>query len=176
MPILPPPPAIKLTPAEAAAVAKRGRKLMRAGRITHRQWAVLDCLLWSCRNPATGAIVVSFSGLQKLTKVARSTVSTAIQTLEQLRVLRRIKRRVRVLWHRGGQQSRQATNAYVLHPPRHSEFSSRTVFQSDRVELLYRQQQAPAERSKAEAVLAQRRKVIEEKLLTTRSSRTVGAT
>ena len=59
MPTLPPPPAIKLTPAEAAAIAKRGRKLMRAGRITHCQWAVLDCLLWSCRSPATGAIVVS---------------------------------------------------------------------------------------------------------------------
>ena len=50
MPTLPPPPAIKLTPAEAAAIAKRGRKLMRAGRITHCQWAVLDCLLWSCRT------------------------------------------------------------------------------------------------------------------------------
>ena len=126
MPTLPPPPAIKLTPAEAAAISKRGRKLMRAGRITHCQWAVLDCLLWSCRSPATGAIVVSFSGLQKLANVSRATVSSAIQALENLRVLRRIKRRVRCLWHQGGQQSRQATNAYVLHPPRHSEFNSRT--------------------------------------------------
>jgi hypothetical protein len=88
MPTLPPPPAIKLTPAEAAAIAKRGRKLMRAGRITHCQWAVLDCLLWSCRSPATGAIVVSFSGLQKLAHVSRATVSSAIQALEKLRVLR----------------------------------------------------------------------------------------
>jgi hypothetical protein len=53
------------------------------------------------------------------------------EVLERLRVLRRIKRRVRVVWHQGGQQSRQATSAYVLHPPRHSEFSSRTVFQGD---------------------------------------------
>ena len=99
MPTLPPPPAVKLTPAEAAAIAKRGRKLMRAGRITHCQWAVLDCLLWSCRSPATGAIVVSFLGLQRLAKVSRATVSSAIQALEQLRVLHRIKRRVRCLWH-----------------------------------------------------------------------------
>ena len=176
MPTLPPPPAIKLTPAEAAAIAKRGRKLMRAGRISHKQWAVLDCLLWSCRNPATGAIVVSFSGLEKLTHVARATVSSALHTLEQLRVLRRIKRRVRFLWHQGGQQSRQATNAYVLHPPCRSEFSSRTVFQSDRVELLYRQQQAPAERTAAETALAQRRKVIERRLLKTKGGGTGGAT
>ena len=131
MPTHPPPPAIKLTPADAAAIAKRGRKLMRAGRITHNQWAVLDCILWSCRNLTTGAIVVSFSGLQKLANVGRATVAGAVKVLERLSVLRRIKRRVRVVWHQGGQQSRQATSAYVLHPPRHSEFSSRTVFQGD---------------------------------------------
>jgi hypothetical protein len=176
MPTLPPPPAIKLTPAEAAAIAKRGRKLMRAGRITHRQWAVLDCLLWSCRSPATGAIVVIFSGLQKLANVSRATVSSAIQVLEKLRVLRRIKRRVRCLWHQGGQQSRQATNAYVLHPPRHSEFNSRTVYQSDSIELLYVQQQTPADGAATAAALAQRRKVVQERLLTTRGRWSLGAT
>ncbi len=103
MPTLPPPPAIKLTPADAAAIAKRDRKLMRAGRITHNQWAVLDCILWSCRNLTTGAIVVSFSGLQKLANVGRATVAGAVKVLERLRVLRRIKRRVRVVWHQGGQ-------------------------------------------------------------------------
>ena len=176
MPTLPPPPAIKLTPAEAAAIAKRGRKRMRAGRITHCQWAVLDCLLWSCRSPATGAIVVSFSGLQKLAHVSRATVSSAIQALEKLKVLRRIKRRVRCLWHQGGQQSRQATNAYVLHPPSHSEFNSRTVYQSDRIDLLYIQQQTPADGAAAAAALAQRRKVVQERLLTTRGRWSLGAT
>jgi hypothetical protein len=176
MPTLPPPPAVKLTPAEAAAIAKRGRKLMRAGRITHCQWAILDCLLWSCRNPATGAIVVSISGLQKLAHVSRATVSSAIQALEKLRVLRRIKRRVRYLWHQGGQQSRQATNAYVLHPPRHSEFNSRTVYQSDRIELLYVQQQSPANSAATAAALAQQRKVMQERLLTTRGRWSLGAT
>jgi hypothetical protein len=80
MPTLPPPPAIKLTPADAAAIAKRDRKLMRAGRITHNQWAVLDCILWSCRNLTTGAIVVSFSGLQKLANVGRATVAGAVRS------------------------------------------------------------------------------------------------
>jgi hypothetical protein len=128
MPALPPPPAVKFAPAEAAAIAKRGRKLMRAGRITHKQWAVLDRLLWSCRNPTSGAIVVSFSGLQKLAKVGRATAAGAVKVLERLRVLSRIKRRILVVWHQGGQQSRQATNAYVLHPPRHSEFTVEPYF------------------------------------------------
>ena len=79
MPALPPPPAVKLAPAEAAAIAKCGRKLMRAGRI-------IDCLLWSCRNPTSGAIVVSFSGLQKLAKVGRATAAGAVKVLERLRV------------------------------------------------------------------------------------------
>ena len=96
--MLPPPPACKLTPSEAAAVAKRGRKLLRAGRITHRQLALLDCLLWSCRNPITGAIVVSYSALQRLCHVARSTIAEALHVLERLGVLTRIKRRVRLAW------------------------------------------------------------------------------
>ena len=91
-------------------------------------------------------------------------------------MLRRIKRRVRCLWHQGGQQSRQATNAYVLHPPRHSEFNSRTVYQSDRIELLYVQQQSPADSAAAAAALAQRRKVVQERLLTTRGRWSLGAT
>jgi hypothetical protein len=169
------PPAVKLAPAEAAAIAKRGRKLMRAGRITHKQWAVLDCLLWSCRNPTSGAIVVSFSGLQKLVKVGRATAAGAVKVLERLRVLSRIKRRIRVVWHQGGQQSRQATNAYVLHPPRHSEFSSRTVFQGDRTEILYLRQQAPADLAAAEAALAQRRKTIQARLLERRGGLTANA-
>jgi len=43
-----------MTPAEAIAVAKRARKLLRAGRITHRQLCLVDALLWSCRRPGTG--------------------------------------------------------------------------------------------------------------------------
>ena len=122
----------KLTPADAAAIAKRGRKLLRAGRITHRDLVILDCLLWSCRDPVTGAIVVSYTALCRLAHVGRATVAGAVARLQALGVLSRIRRRVRVLWHQGGQQSRQAANAYVLHPRDHSEFRPGTVLQSDR--------------------------------------------
>jgi hypothetical protein len=126
--VLPPPPTRKLTPAEAAAVAKRGRKLLRRGAITHRTLVLLDCLLWSCRNPATGAIVVSYTKLASLAHQARETVAGGLRSLEALRVLSRIKRRVRATWANGGVSSRQATSAYVLHPPAaNTEFGPATV-------------------------------------------------
>ncbi len=52
-------PCRRLTLSEAAAIAKRGRKLLRRGELTHRELCLLDCLLWSCRRPDTGAIVAS---------------------------------------------------------------------------------------------------------------------
>jgi len=82
----------------------------------------------------------------------------------------------RVVWHQGGQQSRQATNAYVLHPPRHSEFNSRTVFQGDITEILYLRQQAPADLAAAEAALTQRRQTIQARLLERRGGLTTDAT
>ena len=164
MPTLPPPPAIRLTPAQAAAVAKRGRKLLRAGRITHRTHAILDTLLWSCRRPDTGAIVVSYTGLCKLVNVSRKVAVAAVAALERLGVLSRIKRRVRVAWHQGGQQSRQATNAYVLHPGAdHTEFPTGTVNQQT-IEILHIQQPSGAVREAQEA-LARRAREMQQRLL-----------
>jgi hypothetical protein len=114
----------RLTSAQAISIAKRARKLLRAGRITHRQFVILDCLLWSCRNPVTGAIVVSYTALQKLCHVSRETIAGALRVLGELGVLTKIKLRVRVLWG-GSVASRQATNAYILHP--RTEFGSRPV-------------------------------------------------
>jgi hypothetical protein len=162
---LPPPPARRLTPADAIAVAKRGRKLMRAGRITHRQLCLLDCLLWSCRSPTTGAIVVSYTGLQRLVRMARATIAEALNVLQRLGVLSRIRRRVRLSgWHQGGTQTRQATSCYLLHPGRHTEFSGRTVIQGDRTEYLY-VQQSRGDLAAAQAALARRRVAVEASLL-----------
>jgi hypothetical protein len=127
--ILPPPPVRALAPAEAGAIAGRARKLLRRGLLTHHQHALLDCLLWACRNPVTGAIVVSYTALQKLAHMARGTISGALRALESLGLLTTIRRRVRLSWANGGHASRQATNAYVLHPPANTEFSERTVEQ-----------------------------------------------
>lgn len=118
-----------LSLADAIAIARRARKLLRAGRITHRQFVIIDCLLWSCRNPRTGAIVVSYSALQRLAHVSRETIAGALRVLERLGVLTRIKRRVRLAWHQGGVTSRQLANAYMLHSGGDTEFGSATVIQ-----------------------------------------------
>ena len=76
--VLPPPPVRRLSPAEAGAIAWRARKLLRRGDLTHRELALLDCLLWSCRNPATGALVVSYSALQRLARISRGTIAGGI--------------------------------------------------------------------------------------------------
>jgi DNA-binding transcriptional MocR family regulator len=163
--ILPPPPARRLTPAECGAVAKRGRKLLRRGLLTHRQLVLLDALLWSCRSPTTGALVVSYSVLQRLTHMARETVARAVQRLEELGLLSRIKRRIRESWHNGGTRTRQATNAYLLHPPPadHSESSGATV--DRQLEILYVQVPTSAAQKSAREALRRMRKAAEKRLL-----------
>jgi hypothetical protein len=119
----------RLTLAEAISIAKRGRRLLRTGRITAKAYVVLDCLLWACREPATGRIVVSYSALQRLCHCARETVSGALRVLMELGVLTKIKRRIRVAWAHGGSASRQLTSAYVLHPGADTESNGRPVIQ-----------------------------------------------
>ncbi|MBV8614933.1 MAG: hypothetical protein JOY66_14380 [Acetobacteraceae bacterium] len=160
-------PGHRLSPTQAGAIAKRARKLLRRGLITHRQLALLDCLLWSCRRPDTGAIVVSYTALQRLAHVARATVAAGLRRLEELGLLSRVKRRVRVLWANGGQQSRQAASAYVLHAPDpHSEFSARTVIGIQ--ETLIRERHDNAAVRDAQEALARRREAFTRGLLTRR--------
>jgi hypothetical protein len=155
---------LKLSLPDAIAVAKRGRRLLRAGRITHREYAILDTLLWSCRNPTTGGISASYSTLQRLAKVSRGTIAAALTVLERLRVLTRIKRRVRVAWHQGGLQVRQLANAYVLHPA-HCEFADRPVIQDREILISVL---PPASVAAAQAALRARREVVEGRLLLNR--------
>jgi hypothetical protein len=51
----------RLSPSQAGSIAKRGRKLLRRGKITHREFSLLDALLWSCRPPDKAVAVVSSS-------------------------------------------------------------------------------------------------------------------
>ena len=160
-------PGQRLSPTQAGAIAKRARKLLRRGLITHRQLALLDCLLWSCRRPDTGAIVASYSALQRLAHMARATVAAGLRRLEELGLLSRIKRRVRVLWAHGGQQSRQAANAYVLRTPAGDcEFSARTVIQGQ--ETLIMEGHDNATLRSAQEALARRREAFTREMLTRR--------
>ena len=163
-------PCRRLTPSEDAAVAKRGRKLLRRGELTHRELCLLDCLLWSCRQPATRAIVASYTALQKLAHQARETVVRGVRTLERVGLLSRIKRRARIAWHQGGVRVRQLANAYVLHPPTgydHCEFGGATVNQNQTIEVLFSVdiEATKAARAALAAIAERRRPAIESKLL-----------
>lgn len=102
-----------MTSAQAGALVKRGRTLLRSGIITHHQFTLLDCMVWSCRAPGSDRMSVSYSRLQRLARMARDTVGRGLKRLEALGLFRKIKRRVRVYWG-GAVASRQATNIYVL--------------------------------------------------------------
>ena len=118
-------PSPRLTPAEAGAIAARARKLLRKGRLTAKEFVLLDCLLWSCRRNGEAASTVSYSALQKLAHMARYTIATGLRKLAEMGLLQAIKRRVRVVWG-GGTASRQATSSYVLIAPT-TESSAPTV-------------------------------------------------
>ena len=166
-------PTRRLTPAEAAAIAKRGRKLLRCGELTHRELCLLDCLLWSCRHPDSGAIVASYTALQRLAHQARETVARGLRALERVGLLSRTKRRIRLAWHQGGVRVRQLTNAYRLHPPaassegRHCEFGAATV-NNGPIELVHYSagiEGAEAARTALAAIAERRRPAVESKLL-----------
>jgi hypothetical protein len=75
---------------------------------------------------------------------------------------------VRVAWHQGGQQSRQATNAYVLHPPadtsaEHSEFAGRPVPRE--IEITHKVEPTPAAVAAAQEALVRRRRSLQEQWL-----------
>ena len=163
-------PARRLTPSETAGIAKRGRKLLRRGTLTHYQLVLLDCFLWCCRQPGSGAIVVSYTALQRLAHMARETVARGIQALERAGLLSRVKRRVRIAWHQGGVRVRQLVNAYLLHPPaaNHCEFDRATVNQESSIEYTLTDvaiEASAAARAALAAIAERRRPFLEARLL-----------
>ena len=150
---LPPPPSQKLTPAQVGAVMKRARKLGRRDVLTPYDHRLLDALLFQCRSPSTGAVVVSYSALQRITGMARATIAKGIARLASCGLLGKIKRRLRVSWHQGGTASLQATSAYRFYPPAtDTEFAPQTVDQ--KLEFSYSCQLVSAEAQEARASLA----------------------
>ncbi len=147
-------------PALSIAIIKRARKLLRAGKLTHRDFAVADALLWCCRSPTSGRITVSMAALARLCHCARSTIAAAITRLEGLRILSRIRRYGFFAWACGGLQARRLCNCYVLS---HTSDAAPANY-SERVQIA-----TPAVTSyainAAMAALAARRRVIEARML-----------
>ena len=148
-----------MSPALSIAIIKRARKLLRCGKISHREFTVLDALVWCCRNPTGGRITASFVTLSRLVHCARSTVATAISRLEALGIMSRVRRFALVQWHQGGLRARRLANSYVLH----CTSDSATANQSDSIYITV----PPVSQysvEAAQAALLSRRRDIESRL------------
>jgi hypothetical protein len=102
---------------QAGQIAARARRLLRRHLLTPHQYALLDTVLWAARRPGSATLVASLKVLARLAGQARSTVAEGIRRLEELGLLQRVRRRVRVAWIGGGHASRQVANAYRLIAP-----------------------------------------------------------
>jgi len=110
----------------AGTVASRARKLLAKGLITHRQYVLLDCLLWACRTPGRATARVSYSILQERAHQARSTVAAGIKVLLSLGLIQRTRHRILITGQNGGRVWKQLTNVYRLIVRSEREFNDRT--------------------------------------------------
>jgi DNA-binding Lrp family transcriptional regulator len=106
-----------LSPAQAGQIATQGRRMLRRRAITAHQYALLDVVLWAARRPGSAVLTASYKVLARLAGQARSTVAEGIRRLEELGLLQRVRRRIRVAWLGAAVASRQLANAYRLVPP-----------------------------------------------------------
>jgi hypothetical protein len=110
---------------QAGQLATQGRQLLRRGLLTPHQYVLWDTLLWGARKPGSATLSASLKALARLAGQGRNTVAEGIRKLEELGLLQRVRRRIRVAWL-GGQASRQVANLYRLLPP-DTESGARTA-------------------------------------------------
>jgi hypothetical protein len=103
---------------------KRARHLVRDRKLTHKAFAVLDTIVFACRQPSQDRAAVSYTKLCRLAAVSRPTAVAAVKQLVALRLLAKEKRGVLVVWGQGWAW-RQIANVYVLI----CELSPRPVYQ-----------------------------------------------
>jgi hypothetical protein len=152
--------AYTLSGPEAGAIAARGRLLLRRRVITHAQHSLLTALLFGARRPGSAVLVASLATLARIAGQARSTATEGIARLEDLGLLQRVRRRVRVAWA-GSIASRVVANAYRLVVP-DTETDGRSAREEHLV--IYTMAEAPSVAHRAAAeVLAQRQKALEER-------------
>jgi hypothetical protein len=151
------PPPLPYSPADAAAIARRGRNLLRAGRLTHCQAVLLDTLLWCCRPHGQAAACASYSVLQRMAHLARATIAEGLRVLERLGLVRCVKRRVLVLWHNGGRAWRQLASEYLFPPVHDCEFSGRTDSETQDLTYVSRPGDDAAQAATALAAVRERR-------------------
>ena len=117
---------------DAGRIAALGRRLLRAGKITHREAALLEALLWSCRSHGRAVARASYTRLADFANVSRETVARGLRRLEALGLISRTKTRLRVSWGLGT-ASRQGVTIYRLIEPARTEFGAATVIKAPKI-------------------------------------------
>lgn len=151
---IPPPPARRLTPTETGMVMKRARKLGRQGVLTPYDHRLLDTLLFQCGQPLSGAVVVSYTALNRITGMCRATLVKGVKRLTECGILQKVKRRLRMAWHQGGTVSLQAPNAYLFNVPAVTNTESTPQPVNQTLDILYIPQEVSGEVAAARAALA----------------------
>ncbi len=107
-----------MSPNQAARLAAHARRLRAAHILTVYDHAVLDTMLWRLRRPGFGNFTADYKSIAKLAGVCRTVAIKAVNKLQELGLLAKTCRRVRVMWgaRKGimSTASRQISNAYVL--------------------------------------------------------------
>jgi len=99
---------------EATAAFRRGRALKRRQQITATSLLVLDAILWVFRRANSECAVVSYREICAQVGCSPTTLSRCLTALENARLLRRQKRRVRIAWLGRCVASRQLVTRYWL--------------------------------------------------------------
>jgi hypothetical protein len=164
-----------LSPAQASDIGRRGRQLLQSGQLTHHQYSLLDTLLWRCRKHGQAAACVSYSGLQRLCHMATDTVWRGLARLEQLGLIQKVRRRVRVAW-----ATRQATSLYIFHAETNAKHVSLLPAATDSDERsvlreIVIQKEAQEDALTAQRALARVRAVMEQRLRSGRGVQDDGA-
>jgi hypothetical protein len=123
-----------LSPAQAGQIATRARRLRHEGRLTQHEYGLVDAMLWQARKPGSAILTASLRVLALLCGQGRSTVAQGVRRLEELGLIQRIRRRVRVAWG-GSIASRVIANGYRLIAPT-TESSGRTALTASRESVL----------------------------------------
>jgi hypothetical protein len=149
-----------MSPSQAAWIAKRARKALRAGLLSHHQFAVLEVLLWEARPSGSDRATAAYSWLQKLAHASRQTVVDAIKAGMRLGLLRKIKHKTLVLWANGGRKWKQRPNEYVFD----CESTQCTEYPKQVVQI-HRIEPSGSEVQAAQDALEARRRVLEARML-----------
>jgi DNA-binding Lrp family transcriptional regulator len=148
-----------LSPQQAGAISRQLGMLLQRGQLSHREYALGQCLLWRARKTGQAFATASYTALGRLAHISRKLVASGIRKLQELGIIQAIKCRVRVAWGRSV-ASRQGVSSYRLLAQANTEYpAAPTIQRKVRIETPER------EVRKAQATLARVRELMEARLL-----------